>query len=94
MYYLPFAVELVGTLIFLYVILASGGDAISIGVALAAVILFGGKLSGGHFNPAVSIMMFLNNKLGVSKLIVYIIAQVLGGILALWIYNNRVRLSQ
>ncbi len=94
MYYLPFAVELVGTLIFLYVILASGGDAISIGVALAAVILFGGKLSGGHFNPAVSIMMFFNNKLGVSKLIVYIIAQVLGGILALWIYNNRVRLSQ
>jgi aquaporin Z len=94
MYYLPFAVELVGTFIFLYVILASGGDAISIGVALAAVILFGGKLSGGNFNPAVSIMMYLNNKLGSAKLIVYIIAQVLGGMLALWLYNNRVRLSQ
>jgi glycerol uptake facilitator-like aquaporin len=94
MYYLPFAVELVGTLIFLYVILASGGDAISIGIALAAVILFGGKLSGGHFNPAVSIMMYLNNKLGAGKLVVYIVAQVLGGAVALWLYNNRIRLSQ
>ena len=94
MYYLPFAVELVGTLIFLYVILASGGDAISIGIALAAVILFGGKLSGGNFNPAVSIMMYLNNKMSVGKLVVYIVAQVLGGAIALWLYNNRVRLSQ
>ena len=44
--------EFLGTMFFLYVILATG-DAIAIGLALIVVILVAGKLSGGHFNPAV-----------------------------------------
>ena len=52
-------VEFIGTFIFLSVILTTG-DPFAIGLALAVVIYFGGKVSGGHFNPAVSVMMFLN----------------------------------
>jgi aquaporin Z len=89
MYYLPFAIELIGTFIFLYVIISSGGNAIAIGVALAAMVFFGGKISGGNFNPAVSFMMYLNNQLTTSKLFVYILAQIIGASLALWLYNNK-----
>ena len=70
--------EFIGTFIFLGVILKTG-DALAIGLALASVIYFGGKVSGGHFNPAVSFMMLLSNKIDITKFIVFIIAQLLGG---------------
>ena len=70
--------EFIGTFIFLGVILKTG-DALAIGIALASVIYFGGKVSGGHFNPAVSFMMLLSNKIDIAKFVAFIIAQVLGG---------------
>ena len=57
---LEFFTEFIGTFIFLSVILKTG-DALAIGIALASVIYFGGKVSGGNFNPAVSYMMLLSN---------------------------------
>ena len=51
-----YLVEFLGTCLFLYVILATGSP-IPIGLALAAAIFVGGKISGGHFNPGVSVMM-------------------------------------
>jgi aquaporin Z len=78
--------EFVGTFIFLGVILATG-EALPIGLALAAVIWFGGKVSGGHFNPAVSTMLFAKGAIGIETWITYVIAQVLGGLLALMFYK-------
>ena len=75
--------EFVGTFIFLSVILTTG-EAVPIGLALAVVIFFGGKISGGHFNPAVSTMMLVNRKIGVEQYIGYVLAQILGGLVALW----------
>ena len=57
--------------------------AIPIALALAAVIMVGGKVSGGHFNPAVSVMMWRKGKLKMSDLVPYVLAQVLGGLVAL-----------
>ena len=74
---LEFFTEFIGTFIFLSVILKTG-DALAIGIALASVIYFGGKVSGGNFNPAVSYMMLLSKKIDASKFVVYIIAQLLG----------------
>ena len=51
-----YVVEFLGTLFFLYVILATG-QALAIGLALTVAIMVGGKISGGNFNPAVSVMM-------------------------------------
>tara|TARA_B100001063_G_scaffold105892_1_gene98814 strand:+ start:12212 stop:12481 length:270 start_codon:yes stop_codon:yes gene_type:complete len=86
-----YLVEFLGTVFFLYVIIATG-DALAIGAALAVVILLGGSISGGHFNPAVSIMMAAAGKLPKADLLPYIIAQVLGGIVALELFR-RVKLK-
>ncbi len=77
-----YLVEFLGTMFFLYVILATG-SALPIGLALVVAILVGGKISGGNYNPAVSVMMVAAGKLPKSDLVPYIIAQVAGGLAAL-----------
>ncbi len=88
-----YIVEAVGTFFFLSVILHSLNDN-SIGpqgiaIALLASIYFGGSISGGHFNPAVSFAMFLDNKLTVGLLAAYIASQYVGAAAA-WKFNELV----
>ncbi len=85
-----FFAELVGTFIFLYIILQSGKfgniQPFVIVFGLLAAILMYGSVSGGHFNPAVSVMKFVQkdpNVATIGALLIYILAQVLGGICAL-----------
>ena len=79
--------EFLGTMFFLCVILATG-DAVAIGLALLIVIFILGKVSGGNFNPAVSVMLAMAGKLSMKDLAPYIIAQVLGGLAALELYKR------
>ena len=85
-----YVVEFLGTLFFLYVILATG-QALAIGLALTVAIMVGGKISGGNFNPAVSVMMAAAGKLSMKDLLPYVVAQVAGGLAALELHK-RVRL--
>jgi len=77
-------------------VLAAGlvnGDGIHIGIGYIGVSLaFGltvltmayavGPVSGGHFNPAVSVGLFVGGRFSGGQLVPYMIAQVLGGIAA------------
>lgn len=68
------------------------GVALGFGLALLAGLYAFGELSGGHFNPAVSLGMFLSRRLSGEDLIGYWIAQFAGAILAslaLWISFSR-----
>jgi|TARA_B110000114_G_C14968654_1_gene347441 glycerol uptake facilitator-like aquaporin len=90
---LNYFVEFVGTFFFLSVIMVASKSNIKwaflpIGLALAMVIFWGGSISGGHFNPAVSVMFLINGELSVMDTIVYILSQIVGGILALVYYHN------
>jgi len=80
-------VEIIGTFIFFSIILSAVAESsygpIAIAVGLLAAIYFGGKISGGHYNPAVSVMMFFKGNLSLSTMIGYIIAQITGALLAL-----------
>ena len=58
-----------------------------IGAALAAIIEFN-NVSGGHYNPAVSFMMFNKGVLSNKDLIRYVIAQSLGAVAALQVYSR------
>jgi glycerol uptake facilitator-like aquaporin len=80
-------VEFIGTLFFLYVIIATG-NALAIGAALAIAVLLGGPISGGCFNPAVTIMMAAAGKLSMDKVLPYILAEVAGGLAALELFKR------
>ena len=79
--------EFSGTLFFVYIILATGNP-IAIGAALALVILLASNISGGHMNPAVSIVMASAGKIETAELIPYILSQVFGGLVALELYKR------
>jgi len=80
-------IEFIGTLFFLYVILATGSP-LAIGAALATAIYVGGSISGGNFNPAVTIMMIAAKKQPIETALPYIVAQVSGGLVALAVYKS------
>jgi|UniRef100_A0A6C0C0X0 glycerol uptake facilitator-like aquaporin len=82
-----FVAEFLGTMFFLFVILATG-KALPIGAALAVAILLFGTYSGGHFNPAVSVMMTAAGKLPSANLLPYVLAQVAGGLVALEVHKR------
>ena len=90
-----FCAELIGTFVFLGVIITSGHattrskDAltwIKIGLALSVAILLVGFISGGMLNPAVSLMLYINNDISMEKMIISIFAQIIGAILAYFYY--------
>jgi aquaporin Z len=63
-----------------------GGDVVTIGLGFGLSLLAGlyafGEISGGHFNPAVSLAAFLDRRLTAQETIWYWISQVAGAILA------------
>jgi aquaporin Z len=83
-------VEFIGTFTFLSVIVGNG-QAIPIAVALLAAIYFGGAVSGGHFNPAVTLMKYVEGSMSNSSALGYVGAQAVGAVSALWVYRNLLR---
>jgi aquaporin Z len=88
--------ELVGTFLFMTIgylsVAAVGGSAttvpgllvvpFSFGFGLLAAIFAVGHISGGHFNPAVTVAALLDRRTEVTDAIGYILAQVIGAIAA------------
>lgn len=58
------------------------GVALAFGLTVLTMVYAVGPISGGHFNPAVSVGLVCGRRMPAGDLIPYIIAQVLGGLLA------------
>jgi glycerol uptake facilitator-like aquaporin len=82
-----YLVEFVGTLFFIYVILATGNP-LAIGAALALTMLLTASISGGYMNPAVTIAMAAAGKLPSVEVIPYCLSQIFGGLVALELYKR------
>ncbi|VAW30663.1 Aquaporin Z [hydrothermal vent metagenome] len=85
-------VEFIGTFLFLVVIAAAVNQAgdfapIAIGVMLMVMVYAGGHLSGGHFNPAVTLGAVIRGAAPASDLLPYWVAQVVGGVLGAFVGN-------
>jgi aquaporin Z len=52
---------------------------LAIGFALMAMVFAGGHISGGHYNPAVSLAVLLRGRLSRSEAFAYVLAQLLAG---------------
>jgi len=79
---LKYVTEFLGTCALLLSILLTGNP-IAIGATLAGIAAAGGSISGGHYNPVVSIVMLMKGKVSNSDFAGYLLSQVLGGLLAL-----------
>lgn len=74
-------VEFLGTLFLVFIILATG-NWMAIGSALAIAVLLGGPISGGSYNPAVTIALMSAGKLSSAEVIPYFIAEIAGALTA------------
>jgi len=74
-----YLVEFLGTLLLSFVIFATG-NYLAIGAALAVAVLIGGPISGGAFNPAITVALLSAGKLASNDVIPYIVAQIAGGL--------------
>jgi aquaporin Z len=82
-----YIVELIGTM---FLVFAVGNAVISnnplapiaIGLMLMVMIFAGGHISGAHFNPAVTIGVWLRGKCDKKDVIPYILCQIVGAVIA------------
>lgn len=62
---------------------------VGVSLAFGLTVLTGayalGHISGGHFNPAVSVGLWIGGRFEAKELLPYIIAQVIGAVVAAWI---------
>lgn len=90
-----YIVEFIGTffLVFTVGMAVHSGHVLAplaIGASLMVMIFAGGHISGGHFNPAVTLAVWLRGKLPLKDVIPYWIAQLLAGLVAALIVNHLV----
>lgn len=83
-----YATELIGTFLFLFtigasVLSASSFAPLAIGAALMVMVYAGGHVSGGHYNPAVTLAALVRGRVGRADAIGYWVAQLVGGLLAM-----------
>ena len=92
-------VEAIGTALLLATVIGSGimgetlssgndgiallGNTIATGAILVVLILIFGPVSGGHFNPAVTLSFLIQRKISVTLALFYVLAQISGGLLGM-----------
>jgi len=67
---------------FLVLVFGFTGDPLAIGLTLMALVYIGSRVSGAHYNPAVSLAFFLRRQINAAELLVYILSQFVGAFLA------------
>lgn len=86
----PALVEFLGTSLLIGAVSFTGVPVLII-AALAIAIGLGGKISGGHFNPAITAWALLSGKIGQAKAMSYILAQ-LAAAAFIWVMGSFVKL--
>ena len=76
-----YVVEGVGTM-FLVLAYAMIGYPFAIGSMLLVLMYAGSHISGGHYNPAVSLAMWMQKKISLENMFYYMTAQLSGGLVA------------
>ena len=96
-----FGAEFLGTAFLLATVIGSGimgerlsggnvaiallGNTLPTGAILFVLITMFGPISGAHFNPAVTAVFAMRKELSASEAVNFVIAQVLGGIVGVWV---------
>ena len=76
-----YVTEFIGTF-FLVLVVALTGNALAIGATLMVMIFAGGHISGAHYNPAVTLAVWIRGKVTAQDAIVYMVVQIIAAIVA------------
>lgn len=87
--YTPAFVEFLGTSLLIGAVSFTGTPLLIV-AALAIAIALGGRISGGHFNPAITAWALMSGKIGKSKALSYIIAQIAAAVF-IWITGSIIK---
>jgi aquaporin Z len=84
---IKYAVEAIGTFFLVFTVGAAVGSGsplapLGIGAVLMVMIYAGGHLSGGHYNPAVTMAVLVRRRIGLRDAVGYWVAQLGAGLLA------------
>jgi aquaporin Z len=82
-----YAVEAIGTFFLVFTVGAAAGSGspfapLGIGAVLMVMVYAGGHLSGGHYNPAVTMAVLVRRRIGLLDAVAYWIVQLGAGLLA------------
>src|SRR5262249_47353098 len=82
-----YATEFIGTFFLVFTVVTavlSGAPLapLAIGGVLMVMVFAGGHISGGHYNPAVTLAVWLRGRLAVRDIGPYVLAQLVGAVLA------------
>src|ERR1700730_18633955 len=82
-----YVVEAIGTFFLVFTVAVSGLShsaftPLAAGAVLMVMIYAGGHISGGHYNPAVTLAVLLRRRIDLRDAVAYWIAQVVGGLIA------------
>jgi aquaporin Z len=82
-----YAVEVIGTFFLVFTVAVSGLShstftPLAAGAALMVMVYAGGHISGGHYNPAVTLAALWRRRIGPADAVAYWIAQFVAGLIA------------
>jgi aquaporin Z len=80
-----YIMEYIGTM-FLVLAIGFSQNPLAIGLMYGVMIYMGGHISGGHYNPAITLSVFFRKKLESKFVWGYIVFQILGAFTAAFIY--------
>ena len=76
-----YAMEFIGAM-FLVLAIALTGNPFAIGITLMVMVYMGGHVSGAHYNPAVTLAVWIRGRIKSGKIFGYMASQVLGAFVA------------
>lgn len=79
--------EFIGTF-FLVLIIGITNNPIAIGIGLSVLVYMGAHISGAHYNPVVSLAMFIQKEIDKSDLLYYILSQLIASVAASFVIQN------
>ena len=75
-------IEIFGTYFLVLIIGLSSGNPIAVGFGLMVLVYTGAHISGAHYNPAVTLALFLQKEISALDSVKYVISQIVGSTLA------------
>ncbi len=79
--------ELLGTFLLAGTVIITQETPLYVMFAVVGIVLLGGAVSGAHINPIVTISAWVTRRIGWVRMVGYLVAQVVGALLALVVLN-------